>query len=168
MRPLLCTLLAAASSSTLAAPEHSLPMSATLGIERVRLPGGEALGLIGGSLLFEIDDAWWAGPAVYGAATGERGGLFVGGLELQRRWYVAERMQLITGMYVGGGGGGNAPVGGGLMLRPAVTLLRDFGGFQAGLSASAVHFRAATSAARRSACCLRGTATTATPTPHSP
>jgi len=115
-------------------------MSATLGIERVRLPGGEAMGLVGGSLLFEIDDAWWAGPAVYGAATGERGGLFVGGLELQRRWYVADRMQLITGMYVGGGGGGNAPVGGGLMLRPAVTLLRDFGAFQAGLSASAVHF----------------------------
>ena len=143
MRLLLPALLAAASSSGFSAETgstHSLPMSATLGIERLRLPGGESLGLVGGSLLFEVDEAWWAGPAVYGAATGERGGLFVGGLEVQRRWHLGERTQLVTGLYAGGGGGANAPVGGGLMLRPAISLLRDFGGFQLGVSASSVRF----------------------------
>lgn len=131
---------AAAQGGPAAEPVHTLPMSATLGAESVRLPGGEHVGLVGGSLLFEVHDGWWTGPAVYGAASGKRGGFFVGGYELQRRWAVAERLQLSAGLFVGGGGGGAAPVGGGLMLRPALALMRDFGGFQAGLSWSAVRF----------------------------
>jgi hypothetical protein len=119
---------------------HELPMSATLGFERIHLPGSESVGLTGGTVVFEVADGWWAGPAVYGAATGDRGGFFVGGLELQRRWALAPRWQLLTGLYAGGGGGGGAPVGGGLMLRPALSVLRDFGGWQAGLTASYVTF----------------------------
>jgi hypothetical protein len=136
----LLTAGALAQAQTAAPPSKTLPMSATVGFETLRLPAGEDLGLVGGSLLFEVADAWWAGPAVYGAATGQRGGLFVGGLEVQRRWALADRWQLVTGLYAGGGGVGNAPVGGGLMLRPAVSLLRDFGGVRAGLSASHVRF----------------------------
>src|SRR5262245_27543267 len=115
-------------------------MSSTLGAERLHLPAGERLGLVGGSLLFEVADDWWTGPAVYGAATGLRGGLFVGGLEVQRRWALGRGLRLHTGLFVGGGGGGAAPVGGGLMLRPAIALMQDFGGLQAGITASHVRF----------------------------
>jgi hypothetical protein len=118
-----------------------LPTSGMLGIETVRLPQGERMGLVGGSLLFDIGNDWGIGPAVYGAATGERGGLFVGGVELQRRWPIARGWSLATGLFAGGGGGGAAPVGSGLMLRPALTLLTDLGpSLQAGLSWSHVRF----------------------------
>jgi len=120
---------------------ESLPTSDTLGFETVRLPGRERMGLIGGSLLFDIGSDWGVGPAVYGAATGGRGGLFVGGVELQRRWGLARGLWLATGLYAGGGGGANAPVGGGLMLRPALTLLKDIGpSLQLGLSWSSIRF----------------------------
>lgn len=115
-------------------------LSFTLGFETIRLPGRERLGLLGGALLFEAAPSWWLGPAVYGAVTGERGGLFTGGLEVQRRWRLGERSTLVTSVYAGGGGGGGAPVGGGLMLRPAITALQDFGALQAGLSWSQVRF----------------------------
>lgn len=131
---------ASEASQPPAVPSNQVPLSMTLGFERVALPGDEHMGLVGASVLFDIGAQWWAGPAVYGAASGERGGLFVGGIELQRRWSVAERMQLVTGLYAGGGGGAAAPVGGGLMLRPALSLLREFGPLQAGVSWSHVRF----------------------------
>ena len=119
----------------------SLPTSGMLGFELLRLPDGERMGLVGGSLLFDIGGDWGIGPAVYGAATGRRGGFFVGGVELQRRWDLGNGFSLATGLYAGGGGGANAPVGGGLMLRPAVTVLKDLGpSLQAGLSLSSVRF----------------------------
>ncbi|HWH83280.1 MAG TPA: hypothetical protein VNU71_13705 [Burkholderiaceae bacterium] len=120
---------------------ESLPTSGMLSLERVRLPQGERVGLVGGSLLFDIGGDWGLGPAVYGAATGRRGGLFVGGVELQHRWGLGRGFTLATGLYAGGGGGASAPVGSGLMLRPAVTLLKDLGPtFQLGLSWSSVRF----------------------------
>lgn len=118
----------------------ALPISTTLGAENVHLPGHERMGLVGGSVLFGVADDWWLGPAVYGAATGERGGLFVGGIELQRRWRIADRWWLTTGAYAGGGGGASAPVGGGLMWRPALAVFRDLGPMAAGLSWSQVRF----------------------------
>lgn len=118
-----------------------LPTSGMLGVESVRLPQGERMGLVGGSLLFDISNDWGLGPAVYGAATGERGGLFVGGVEVQRRWPVTRGWALAAGLFAGGGGGAAAPVGSGLMLRPALTLLTDLGpSLQAGLSWSHVRF----------------------------
>lgn len=123
------------------ATAESLPTSGMLSYERIRLPQGERVGLIGGSLLFDIGGDWGLGPAVYGAARGQRGGFFVGGVELQRRWGLARGLSLATGLYVGGGGGNGAPVGGGLMLRPALTLLKDLGpSLQLGLSWSSVRF----------------------------
>lgn len=120
---------------------ESLPTSGMLSYENIRLPQGERLGLMGGSLLFDIGNDWGIGPAVYGAARGQRGGLFVGGVELQRRWGLARGLSVATGLYVGGGGGSSAPVGSGLMLRPAITLLKDLGSsLQLGLSWSSVRF----------------------------
>jgi hypothetical protein len=120
---------------------ESLPTAGMLTAEDVHLPGGERMGLVGGALLFDIGGDWGLGPAAYGAITGGRGGLFVGGAELQRRWGLGNGFALATGLFVGGGGGAGAPVGSGLMLRPAVTLLKDFGPtFQLGLSWSSVRF----------------------------
>lgn len=111
-----------------------------LGFERLKLPTDERMGLLGASVLFPLGDQWWAGPAVYGAASGQRGGLFVGGAELQRRWQLPWQWELNTGVYAGGGGGAAAPVGGGLMLRAAATLMHDVGPLRAGLSWSHVRF----------------------------
>ena len=127
------------ASAQSGAHDRERPLAASLGFETVRLPGGERLGLVGGTLLLEAAPGWWLGPAAYGAASGERGGLFVGGVEVQRRWRFGPR-QLVAGLYAGGGGGASAPVGGGLMLRPALTLLQDLGPLQAGLSWSHVRF----------------------------
>ncbi len=120
---------------------RSIPTSTMLGFERIKLPQGERLGLVGTSVLFEVTDSLGVGPAVYGAATGERGGFFVGGIEAQHRLALRPDLTLATGLFAGGGGGGGAPVGSGLMLRPAASLLFDLGTtWQAGLSWSMVKF----------------------------
>ncbi len=149
MRAAFTALLPAAASllAALHAPASAqlrselLPTSAMLGAERIRLPGNESMGLVGATLLFEAGETWGFGPAVYGAASGQRGGFFVGGVEVQKRWALGRELTLATGLFAGGGGGAGAPVGNGLMLRPALTLLKDIGReFQAGLSWSSVRF----------------------------
>ncbi len=122
------------------AQELRLPAQATIGYESVRLPGGERMGLLGISELVQPAPGWWLGPAIYGAASGERGGLFTWGAEVQRRWPLHPQLTLAAGLYVGAGGGAAAPVGGGLMLRPHAELLWSFGGWSAGLGASNVRF----------------------------
>lgn len=119
---------------------QTLPVHLTLGFESLRLPDGERMGLLGTSYLIELAPGWWLGPALYGAAAGQRGGLFTWGVEGQRRWPLSERWALVAGLYAGGGGGGGAPVGGGLMLRPHADLMFDFGGWEAGITASQVRF----------------------------
>lgn len=115
-------------------------MQITLGGEVVRLPSDERMGLAGGAILFGAGDEWWFGPAVYGAASGSRGGLFVGGLQVLKRWPLADRWWLHTSVYAGGGGGAAAPVGGGLMWRPELALMRSFGPFAVGITGSHVRF----------------------------
>jgi hypothetical protein len=121
---------------------RAVPAELSVGAERLRLPGGEALGLVGTSFLVEPEpgSGWWVGPSLYGAASGHRGGLFTWGIEAQHRWLVAPLWSLVTGLYAGGGGGGNAPVGGGLMLRPHADLQLDLGGWSAALGLSEVDF----------------------------
>ncbi|MDL2335832.1 MAG: hypothetical protein QFC55_07370 [Chloroflexota bacterium] len=119
---------------------QALPARVTLGFERLRLPDDEHVGLLGASYVVELAPGWWFGPALYGAATGRRGGLFTWGAEGQRRWRLGDRWEAVAGVYVGGGGGAGAPVGGGLMLRPHVDLMLDFGGWATGISASQVRF----------------------------
>jgi hypothetical protein len=133
--------VAAAAQDSQGLTRQSIPIGYVFGIERVKLPGNETMGLAGASLLFDIDGRWAFGPAVYGAATGQRGGLFVGGVEVQRAWEVGRGWWAITGLYAGGGGGAAAPVGSGLMLRPAVSLYKDVAQAVAlGVSWSSVRF----------------------------
>jgi hypothetical protein len=123
---------------------QTLPVHVTLGFESLRLPGDDRMGLLGTSYLIELAPGWWLGPALYGAAAGQRGGLFTWGAEGQRRWPLGDRWALVAGLYAGGGGGGGAPVGGGLMLRPHADLMFDFGGWEAGVTASQVRFPSGT------------------------
>ena len=119
---------------------QALPVRVTLGFERLRLPNDEHVGLLGTSYAVELAPVWWLGPALYGAATGQRGGMFTWGVEGQRSWHLADRWEAVAGVYVGGGGGAGAPVGGGLMLRPHVDLMLDLGGWATGISVSQVRF----------------------------
>jgi hypothetical protein len=116
------------------------PAHIRLGIEKLKLPGDENMGLVGSSYLIDIGHGFSGGPAVYGAISGQRGGLFTVGGELAWERRLAGPFSVDLGFYAGGGGGGAAPVGGGLMLRPHADLLWDFGPFLAGLSASRVRF----------------------------
>lgn len=139
--PALAAVLACGASAAQPIPGSvATPLSIQLGVETLTLPARERMTLAGASLLFDAEGGWWAGPAVYGAAGGQRGGFFVGGIELQRHWRLAPKLALHTGVFAGGGGGGNAPVGGGLMLRPAASLMQDLGALQAGLSWSHLRF----------------------------
>jgi hypothetical protein len=119
---------------------QSLPASVQLGYERVRLPGSEVMGLAHGAYLVELRPGWWVGPIAFGAATGQRGGLFTWGAEVQRRWVLGPNVGIVAGASATGGGGASAPVGGGLMLRPHVDVLWDRDGWQSGFSLSHVRF----------------------------
>jgi len=110
------------------------------GFETIKMPGNENMGLLGTSYLAELRPGLCAGPAVYGAITGQRGGFFVVGAEAALCTVLAGPLSLEAGLFVGGGGGGAAPVGGGLMLRPHADLLWDFGGYRVGVSVSNVRF----------------------------
>ncbi len=111
-----------------------------LGGERLHLPGREHLGLVGLTELFSVGGEWWVGPGVYGAATGERGGLFVPGVEGTWSHPFNTWLAVDAGVFAGGGGGGVAPVGGGLMLRPHVDLVFRLPGFYTGPTWSKVRF----------------------------
>ena len=126
-----------------AAPEDALtirPAQVRLGIEKVHLPGNEAMGLVGSTYLVDIGHGLWIGPAAYGAISGQRGGLFTFGAEAAWRAPLPGPLALDLGFYAGGGGGGAAPVGGGLMLRPHADLTWNFGPYRAGVSLSQVRF----------------------------
>ena len=121
-------------------PLVTAPAQIRISAEKVRLPGGEHMGLIGTSYLVGVGRGWSVGPSIFGAASGRRGGLFTIGAQASWQARIAGPLTLDAGLFAGGGGGGAAPVGGGLMVRPHVDLLWDFGPFLAGVSASRVRF----------------------------
>ncbi|HEX5355820.1 MAG TPA: hypothetical protein VFW93_06365 [Aquabacterium sp.] len=117
----------------------AMPMSLQMRFDPAHLEGGERLGLLSTALLLEAEPGWWMGPAVVGAATGQRGGFFVLGGQIERRWRLQGPWRAQLGLMAGGGGGGGAPVGGGLMVVPAASLLYDWGPVQTGLAWSRVN-----------------------------
>ncbi|MGE5452546.1 MAG: hypothetical protein ACM3VZ_11985 [Acidobacteriota bacterium] len=121
-------------------PLEELPTSISTRFDNIRLPGHERLGLLNAAYLVQAGTHDWLGPAVTGAATGQRGGLFVLGGQWEHRWRLGDRWRAQTGLFAGGGGGAAAPVGSGLMLQPSISLLRQWGGWHAGVSASRVLF----------------------------
>ncbi len=123
------------------APLERQPQSLGLGFERWTLPGAEKVGMAHGHLLFEVAPDWWVGPSVLGAASGQRGGWFVGALTVQRPLTLwPGRLWLLPSLSAGGGGGAAAPVGSGLMLRSSLTLSAPMPGGRIGLTWSDVRF----------------------------
>jgi hypothetical protein len=116
--------------------EADRPLTIAVGFDNYKLPGNERLGVAHTDVLFEVAPGWWLGPTVYGAATGQRGGFFVGGLAVQRPLATTAGLSLAAGLAIGGGGGGGAPVGDGLMLRPSLSLQVPFGSWRVGLAVS--------------------------------
>ncbi len=123
-----------------AVPLRQMDARLRMGAERVHLPQGERMGLVGLTELFNVVGPWWAGPGVYGAATGQRGGLFVPGVEVAWSHPFSDLLAVDAGLFAGGGGGAAAPVGGGLMLRPHVDLVFRLRGFYTGPTWSKVRF----------------------------
>ena len=121
-------------------PLRTLDARVRIGAERVRLPGGEKMGLVGMTELLNVGGEWWVGPGVYGAAWGHRGGLFVPGVEGAWSHPFNDWLAVDAGLFAGGGGGAAAPVGGGLMLRPHMDLVFRFPGFYTGPTVSKVWF----------------------------
>jgi hypothetical protein len=143
-RPVITLLaLAAAAAPARAADDggwRQRPALPRLSYETVQFDSGEKMGLVGATYLVEVMPRLCVGPAVYGSASGQRGGLFTVGAEAALCTPLAGPFSLVAGLYAGGGGGGAAPVGGGLMLRPHVDLMWNLGRFSAGLSWSYVSF----------------------------
>ncbi len=110
--------------------------------ENINLSNDQFMGIVGTTYLIEVGHGIYVGPAVYGAITGKQGGFFTGGGELAWHYPLFSKLELQTGIYAGGGGGGGGTPqwGGGLMLRPHVDFLWDFGKFKAGITASNVSF----------------------------
>lgn len=140
----LAALVAACCSGMAWAQEPSnlvvKPAEARVTYERLKLPGNEGLGLAGTAYLVDVGGGLAFGPAIFGGMSGERGGLFTLGAELAYKQPLYGPLRAEAGVYVGGGGGGALPVRDGLMLRPHLDLLYDFGPFNLGLSYSRVRF----------------------------
>lgn len=97
-----------------------LPLRLRSSAEIIDLAGNEQMGLAGLHLdLLEPTPiaGLYAGLGGYGAAGGDRGGLFVLGASLGWRSPSWQGLRLDANGFAGGGGGASAGQGGGLMLR---------------------------------------------------
>lgn len=99
--------------------------------ETVTLPGDEPMGFWGGGMLYDITPSISVGPAVYGAATGQRGGFITLGVAADSSYRISDRINANAGYFVGAGGGrgGYTLSGGGLMLRAHAGLDYNMGKF---------------------------------------
>ncbi|WP_428504619.1 hypothetical protein [Roseateles sp.] len=134
---------AAAPMAPMARIAESRPAALESNWTPLRLPTGERIALLGGSYLMAIDEEWGFGPSVYGAAKGNYGGVFTVGLTAQRRWRLGQSTHLAAGLYAGAGGGlssSQVRFGGGLMLRPELSIRTEMGSWYAGVSLNHVRF----------------------------
>ncbi len=109
----------------------------------LRLPNGDSIALAGGSYLLAINDEWGFGPTVYGAAKGNYGGIFTVGFTAQRRWRLGQNTHLAAGFFAGAGGGlssNELRFGGGLMLRPELSVRTEIGAWYVGAALAQVSF----------------------------
>ncbi len=103
----------------------------------LKMPTGERIALLGASYLVAMNEDWGVGPSFYGAAKGNFGGIFTVGFTAQRRWRLGSSTHAAAGLYAGAGGGlstDKVRFGGGLMLRPELSLRTEFGSWYSGVS----------------------------------
>jgi hypothetical protein len=125
----------------------SVPTSVRLISETLNLPGSEKMGMLGGSMLFDVNDRARVGVGTYGAVRGDRGGFITLGVEGELRQPLVDAWSARAGLFVGGGGGrgGLALSGGGLMLRTDLGLVYDTHGLgNLGFGLSRVNFPSGT------------------------
>ncbi len=122
----------------------TLPRAAIINgsIEFITLPQREKLGLFGARYLVSLSRSFAFGPALFGAFTGKRGGLFVLAAELQGQRRLHGPVDGVATIAVGGGGGAAAPVGDGLFVRPTVGVLVHAGRIRSSLLLSRVYLGA--------------------------
>lgn len=151
MRVALLLLMGMAGAWGLIAEESVLvrhPTRLRLSGEIVDLAVGERMGLAGIGYDALAPCPWlpgaWVGIAGYGAAGGDRGGLFTLGVSGGWRTRVVGVLGIEVGGYAGGGGGASAGQGDGLHLRGhgLLTLALPCGELAAGVVAN--HFRGGT------------------------
>ncbi|MDR7269502.1 hypothetical protein J2X20_002131 [Pelomonas saccharophila] len=110
---------------------------------RMKMPDGGRTAFASISYLMALDDDWGFGPGVYGAAKGNYGGIFTVGFTGQRRWRLNSNTHLAASLYVGAGGGLSTQqlrFGGGLMLRPELSLRTEVGAWYTGVGLSQIRF----------------------------
>ncbi|MCE4537254.1 hypothetical protein LXT12_08330 [Pelomonas sp. P7] len=109
----------------------------------MKMPDGGRTAFASISYLMAYDDDWGFGPGVYGAAKGNYGGIFTVGFTGQRRWRLTGNTHLAASLYVGAGGGVSSQqlrFGGGLMLRPEISLRTEVGRWYSGIGISQIRF----------------------------
>lgn len=148
----LATLVALLPAAALAAPDEVPSPSSNLDVRPAALefnwtpmamPDGGHTAFASLNYLVAVDDDWSIGPGVYGTAKGNYGGIFTVGFTGQRRWRLSEETNVVAGLYVGAGGGLSSEdmrFGGGLMLRPELSLRTRFGAWYGGVGFSQIRF----------------------------
>ena len=109
----------------------------------MKLPDGGRTAFASLSYLMAFDEDWGFGPGFYGAAKGNYGGIFTVGFTGQRRWRLTSNTHLAASLYVGAGGGVSSAqlrFGGGLMLRPELSLRTENGAWYTGVGISQIRF----------------------------
>lgn len=109
----------------------------------MKMPDGGRTAFASMSYLMAYDEDWGFGPGFYGAAKGNYGGIFTVGFTGQRRWRLTSNTHLAASLYVGAGGGVSSKqlrFGGGLMLRPELSLRTETGPWYSGIGISQIRF----------------------------
>lgn len=109
----------------------------------LRMPTGERVALLGASYMVAMNEDWGVGPSFYGAAKGNFGGLFTVGFTGQRRWRLGPHLHAAASLYAGAGGGLSSDqvrYGGGLMLRPELSLRSEWGAWYGGIALAHTRF----------------------------
>lgn len=110
---------------------------------RMKMPDGGRTAFASVSYLMALDENWGFGPGFYGAAKGNYGGIFTVGFTGQRRWRINSNTHVAASLYVGAGGGLSTQqlrFGGGLMLRPELSLRTEAGPWYSGVGISQIRF----------------------------
>lgn len=147
----IATLLALLPACALATPDDApfarlntvRPAAVEGNWTRMKMPDGGHTAFASLSYLMAYDDDWGFGPGFYGTAKGNYGGIFTVGFTGQRRWRLSGNTHLAASLYVGAGGGlSNQQLrfGGGLMLRPELSLRTETGPWYTGVGISQIRF----------------------------
>lgn len=104
-----------------AAPASATDVEVKTGLDIFTQPRGQLTSFHYATAAVDLGGGFFFGQSIYSAATGDRGGLFVGGVEAYKRFQVSDKVSFDFGAFVGGGGGAELIYGDGLMARLSAT-----------------------------------------------